>query len=111
MVINADQVFSTDVRQEPAMSLLTTPLKPRIGTKIEASKADLLSGQHSELIRELLERRGVLLFPELHLSDEEQRTFAATLGKVIPQGDKGIYKITLDQKLNPTADYLHATYF
>jgi alpha-ketoglutarate-dependent taurine dioxygenase len=30
---------------------------------------------------------------------------------VILQGSKGIYKITLDPKLNDTADYLHATYY
>lgn len=60
-------------------------------------------------IRELLEQRGVLLFRELNLTDEEQLAFAQTLGEVIDQGFKGIYKITLDPALNETADYLHAT--
>jgi alpha-ketoglutarate-dependent taurine dioxygenase len=84
-------------------------LAPRIGSRIKADRAALLSGAHSTQIRELLEQRGVLLFPKLGLSDEDQLAFAETLGEVIQQGIKGIYKITLDPTLNDTADYLHAT--
>lgn len=84
-------------------------LTPRIGTEIKASKQDLLKGDMGEIIRELLEQRGVLLFRELNLTDDEQVVFAQTLGEVIDQGFKGIYKITLDPKLNDTADYLQAT--
>jgi alpha-ketoglutarate-dependent taurine dioxygenase len=91
------------------MNFETKPLKPRIGTEIRASKDDLLKGRHAQEIRGLLDQRGVLLFRELNLSDEEQLEFAKTVGEVIPMGDKGIYKITLDPKLNETADYLHAT--
>jgi alpha-ketoglutarate-dependent taurine dioxygenase len=92
------------------MNMTTRELKPRIGMEIQANKQALLAGQHSAAIREMLEQRGVLLFRQLNLSDEEQLRFASTLGEIIPQGSKGIFKITLDQKLNPTADYLHATY-
>ncbi len=52
---------------------------------------------------------GVLLFRELNLTDEEQLALAQTLGEMIAQGFKGIYKISLDPTLNETADYLHAT--
>jgi alpha-ketoglutarate-dependent taurine dioxygenase len=92
------------------MTLNARDLKPLIGTQIQAARPALLAGEHSSQLRDMLERRGVLLFRELNLSDDEQLRFAATLGQVIQQGDKGIFKITLDQKLNPTADYLHATY-
>lgn len=91
------------------MTMEISDLKPRIGTSITADKAELLSGVHSTLIRELLEQRGVLLFPALGLTDAEQLAFAETLGEVIQQGFKGIYKVTLDPALNDTADYLHAT--
>jgi alpha-ketoglutarate-dependent taurine dioxygenase len=84
-------------------------LAPRIGARVEADRSELLSGAHSKQIRQLLEQRGVLLFPALSFSDEEQLAFAETLGEVIQQGIKGIYKITLDPTLNDTADYLHAT--
>jgi len=91
------------------MGFETSDLKPKIGTRIETTPEELLSGQHAARIRELLELRGVLLFPQMNLTDEQQVAFAKTLGEVIDQGVKGIYKITLDPKLNDTADYLHAT--
>src|ERR1700757_2339362 len=91
------------------MSFTATDLAPRIGTKIEASKQALLSGAHADAIRELLELRGILVFPAIHMSDEEQLAFARTLGAVIPQGEKGIYKITLDTRITPSADYLRGT--
>lgn len=91
------------------MKFEVVDLAPRIGSEIKASKRDLLQGGLGEDIRELLEQRGVLLFRELSLSDEEQLLFAQTLGEVIDQGLKGIYKISLDPALNDTADYLHAT--
>lgn len=91
------------------MKFDTVELTPRIGSEIKAGKQELLQGGFGEDIRELLEQRGVLLFRELHLSDEEQLVFAQTLGEVIDQGFKGIYKISLDPALNETADYLHAT--
>lgn len=91
------------------MTLEISDLRPLIGARVVASKHDLLSGEHSPRLRELLEQRGVLLFPKLGFTDEEQLAFAETLGEVIQQGINGIYKITLDPALNDTADYLHAT--
>ena len=91
------------------MSLPTSDLKPKIGTAVHTTQEVLLSGQYAAQIRDLLEQRGVLLFPKMGFTDEQQLAFAQTLGEVIQQGLKGIYKITLDPKLNDTADYLHAT--
>lgn len=91
------------------MELRTRELTPLIGTEISAMKDQLLRGDFPSEIRNLLEQRGVLLFRELDLTDEEQYEFAKTLGDVIDQGFKGIYKITLDPTINETADYLQAT--
>ena len=93
------------------MNFESIDLTPRIGTEIKASKEDLLKGGLREEIRELLEQRGVLLFRELGMTDEEQFEFAQTLGEVIPQGIRGIYKISLDPEVNDTADYLHGTFY
>ena len=93
------------------MNFETRELTPRIRTAIKANKEELMKGGLSEEIRELLEQSGVLLFRELNMTDEEQSAFSKTLGEVIPQGPGGIFKITLDPKLNPVADYLHATYY
>ena len=94
------------------MALKTNDLKPRIGTEILAGKEELLSGIHAEEIRDLLERRGVLVFPEVHFSDEEQVAFTETLGKLAPEmaGDE-VYKVTLDTKANARSDYLKGSWY
>lgn len=91
------------------MSFQATDLTPRIGTRVDADKALLMGGAHSRELRALLEQRGVLVFPKIFMSEEEQLTFARTLGEVIEQGERGIYKITLDTKITPTAEYLKGT--
>lgn len=87
-------------------------IKPLIGSRILADKDVLLSGDYAEDIRELLEQRGVLVFPEIHFSDDEQIAFTGTLGKFAREifGEE-IYKITLDKSVTATADYLKATIF
>lgn len=57
-----------------------TDLTPLIGAQIDAGKEALLSGRHAAHIRALLSARGVLVFPEAGLCDEEQLAFTATLG-------------------------------
>ncbi|PLK26723.1 TauD/TfdA family dioxygenase [Novosphingobium sp. TH158] len=91
------------------MEFETRDLSPLVGTEMLATKEQLLAGNLRQEIRELLEQRGVLLVRQLNFTDEEQFEFAKTIGEVIDQGIRGIYKITLDRSLNDTADYLHAT--
>lgn len=91
------------------MTFTTTDILPRIGTRIEADKDELVSGTHAEAIRELLELRGVLLFPQINLTDQEQLSFSRTLGEIVGLGEEGIYKVTLDAKITPTAEYLRGT--
>jgi alpha-ketoglutarate-dependent taurine dioxygenase len=55
-------------------------LSPRIGTEIQTDKQTLLSGKLSSEIRTLLEQRGVIVFREINLLDEEQVAFTRTLG-------------------------------
>jgi alpha-ketoglutarate-dependent taurine dioxygenase len=91
------------------MSFNVKNITPRIGTSIETDHATLASGTKAAEIRELLELRGILLFPKIELSDEEQLGFSRTLGDLVAQGDKGLYKVTLDSKITPTAEYLRGT--
>ena len=60
-------------------------IKPNIGSRVLNSKKELLGGQMAREIRELLEQRGVLVFPEIHFSDEEQIAFTKTLGTFEPE--------------------------
>jgi alpha-ketoglutarate-dependent taurine dioxygenase len=91
------------------MGLTVREISQRIGARIETDKATLVSGARSSELRQLLETRGVLVFPRIHLTDDEQLAFARTLGDIVGQGERGIYKVTLDAKITPTAEYLHGT--
>ena len=87
-------------------------VKPKIGSVVHADKATLLSGRHAGEIRDMLEQRGVLVFPEIHFNDEEQIAFTHTLGKFARELRGGdIYKITLDARQNATAEYLKGAFF
>ena len=92
------------------------PLTPRIGAKAVLRREEVLSPAFADEIRAALERYGVLLFPQIGFSDEEQVAFSKNLGDVIPQGPKRpdgtqevVFKITLDPRENPSAEYLKAT--
>lgn len=91
------------------MTFIAKDLTPLIGTSIETDKAILVSGKIAAELRGLLEQRGILVFPKIGMSDDEQLAFSGTLGEVINQGEKGIYKITLDKKITPSAEYLKGT--
>ncbi len=58
------------------MTLTTTDLTPRIATEIRGRQEDSCSAVSTPpKIRELLELRGVLVFPKVNFSDEEQVAF------------------------------------
>ena len=92
------------------------PLTPRVGAQAVLRRDDVLDPAFRDECLAALERYGVLLFPQIGLSDEEQVAFSKNLGEVIPQGPKRpdgtqevVFKITLDPRVNPSAEYLKAT--
>ncbi|MFA7602708.1 MAG: TauD/TfdA family dioxygenase [Novosphingobium sp.] len=92
-------------------------IKPRIGSRVLNSKAELLSGELATELRELLEQRGVLVFPKIDFTDDEQVAFTKTLGTFAPEmtdkaGEEKTHKITVDEKENPSsAIYLKGSLF
>ncbi|CAJ1503742.1 TauD/TfdA family dioxygenase [[Mycobacterium] kokjensenii] len=95
-----------------AATLATRDLTERIGTEVLADKAALLSGAHAAALRELLEQRGVLVFPKIGLTDEEQVAFTETLGTLAPERDgEAVYDVTLDTTVNKQADYLKGSFY
>ena len=93
-------------------ALATTDITPRIATQIRADKETLLSGVHAAAIRELLEQRGVLVFPQINFTDDEHVAFTQTLGTLAPElrGEQ-VYNVTLDTKVNKRADYLKGSLY
>ena len=92
-------------------------IRPLIGSRVLNSKEELLAGDLGPQIRELLEERGVLVFPKVNFTDEEQVAFTKTLGTFAAEihdrgGEDRIHKITLDVKENPTsAEYLKGSLY
>lgn len=93
-------------------ALQARDINPRIGSEVRADKATLLSGEYAGEIRGLLEERGVLVFPQLGFTDEEQIAFTETLGTFAPEarGEK-LYKVSLDTEVNKQADYLKGSLY
>ncbi|BBU63011.1 taurine catabolism dioxygenase [Methylosinus sp. C49] len=104
---------STSVNSPSAETKLEVlDLTPRIGSQVEIDVAALLSGRCATEIRDLLERRGVLVFRGLHLDDAQQRAFTRTIGELMPQGDDGLLRITLDKAVNAAAaEYLKGSFY
>jgi alpha-ketoglutarate-dependent taurine dioxygenase len=87
-------------------------LSPVIATQIDADRDELLSGKYGSQLREMLQQRGVLIFPQACFSDDEQVEFTKTLGELAfdyngqaMEGGKqqAIFKVSLDEKVSPTA--------
>jgi len=88
-----------------------TNIKPRIGAEIETDIETLLSGSLAAEIRETLEDRGVIVFRELNLTDDQQVAFTKTLGNIVDEGEDNIYKISVDPNENPRAEYLKGAFY
>jgi alpha-ketoglutarate-dependent taurine dioxygenase len=91
--------------------LTTIDLAPRIGTEIKTDVDTLVSGSAAAEIRATLEGRGVIAFREINLSDDQQLAFTETLGAIVDEGPGGVYKITMDTKENPNAEYLKGAFY
>jgi alpha-ketoglutarate-dependent taurine dioxygenase len=98
-------------------------IKPEIGAIVRAEKSALLDGRHASQLRELIEERGVIVFPKLGLTNQEQLQLTNHLGpapetrggaKMSSSTDyetKGVYVVTLDKKVLDNPEYVHGTFF
>lgn len=92
--------------------VISRDIKAGIGAEITLDKEVLLSGDYAAELRDLLEMKGVLVFREVHFSDEEQVAFTKTLGTFAPEiSGADVYKVTLDKTQTATADYLKGAFF
>jgi alpha-ketoglutarate-dependent taurine dioxygenase len=93
------------------MPIKTVDLTPRIGTEIQTDVETLVSGKLSGDLRALLEKRGVIAFRQINLTDEQQVTFTKTLGTIVQEGQGNVTKITMDPTENDKAGYLRGAFF
>ncbi len=92
--------------------LTHSEIKPLIGAAIPAVKSALLSGEHAPAIRDLLEQRGVLVFPEADFSDSELVQFTETLGVYAhDRPDGSVTEIRTDPGGGASAEWTKASFF
>ncbi|RZM12121.1 MAG: TauD/TfdA family dioxygenase, partial [Sphingomonas sp.] len=53
------------------LSIVSEEIKPSIGTRILKTKEELLDGQLGPELKELLQERGILVFPQINFTDQE----------------------------------------
>lgn len=102
------------------MSIRIDKAKEHVGGIVHVDKADMCRPEVVAEIKAALEDRGVLVFPKLHLTDEEQLAFTDAFGERVnftsqaPGSDvsaQDVYKVTLDKKFNQEPDYVLGTWF
>ena len=103
------------------MSVTIENAKPLIGGIVRVAKENLLDPEVVAAVRDALEHRTVLVFPQIHLTDREQLAFTDLLGprvnftKRVPGSGAGddpdIYKISLDKAFNTQPEYVLGTFF
>lgn len=88
-------------------------IKPKVGARILNSREEILSGELSEEIRGLLEEMGVLVFPQINFTDEEQIAFTNSVGGTARElRGENVFKISLDRAVNKEAvEYLKGSLF
>jgi alpha-ketoglutarate-dependent taurine dioxygenase len=94
-------------------------VKPNIGAIVHADREEIFDDGMAERFLGLLEDRGVIVFPQIGLTDAEQLRFTDSLGarvnftKAIAGGSENsdVYTITLDPTINNEPEYVLGTYF
>lgn len=102
------------------MNVIVEPATPLIGGILRIGKTHLLDPEVTSTVRTALEERGVLVFPQINVTDEEQLALTDSLGgrvnfnRDVPGSNstaRDVYQITLDRKLNSEPDYVLGTFF
>lgn len=93
-------------------------IKPHIGARILLDKSVLCDDDVVKQINQLVEDRGVVVFPRLGLTDEEQLAFTDSLGANVhflnrekDESADGIYEVTLDPEINDDPSLVKGTFF
>jgi alpha-ketoglutarate-dependent taurine dioxygenase len=102
------------------MPISFTPIKDHIGSRVGwDDRAELFTPEAAAAIRAKVEERTVVVFPQLHLTDEEQLAFTGLMGEKVrltgrfnkQDNDADVYQVTLDEKINPQPEYVLGTFF
>ena len=96
------------------------PIKPHVGARIHIDRAEASDPAIAGACRDALDRYGVIVFPQIALSDEEQLAFTDLLGGRVDYsnmvdggkvGVQNVYTVTLNPELNSQKEYVTGTFF
>lgn len=103
------------------MAIHFEDIKEFIGSRVSwDDREDLFTPEAAKAIREKVEERTVLVFPELNLTDKEQLRITELMGEKLritgryntqDVEDDDVYQVTLDEKINPQPEYVLGTFF
>jgi alpha-ketoglutarate-dependent taurine dioxygenase len=106
---------------EDTMAIRFENIKEHIGSRVSwDDRAELFTPETAAAIRAKVEERTVLVFPEVNLTDDEQRRLTEAMGEKIKltgrfniqtEVEDDIYQVTLDPKINPQPEYVLGTFF
>lgn len=98
-----------------------TPIKPHIGSTVSLDRSRLTDPDVVAAIRHELDQRGVLVFPAIGLTDEEQLAFTDAFGERLDytrskeetasKSAADINKISFDKDARFGPEYVYATWF
>jgi alpha-ketoglutarate-dependent taurine dioxygenase len=102
------------------MSLKIEVIKPNVGAIAVVDRSALSDPGVVHTCLEALDAHDVIVFPRLGLTDAEQLAFTDRLGMRVEftqrlsrgsGGDPGVYRVTLDPKINAATEYVLGTFF
>lgn len=97
------------IQQTQSPGLTRIDATEAIASELTADVDELVAGVHSREILRLVQERGVVVFRELNLSDEQQIAFTRTLSTTTT--DFKATKITMDSSENPSAEYIRGAFY
>jgi alpha-ketoglutarate-dependent taurine dioxygenase len=93
------------------------PLTPRTGARGLLDREEILRPAFADECMDALEQYGVLVFPQIGLTDAEHLALSRNLGKIIPMGpmrpdgtQEPMFKVSIDPQVNPAAEYILITF-
>jgi alpha-ketoglutarate-dependent taurine dioxygenase len=94
------------------MAFKVTDLSPHVGAEVEADLATLLSGDEGDTFYDLLLGKGVLLFRNVEVDDDQLLTFARTLGVVRKERHNPVNNVHFTRSGQSLQQaYMHLTFY
>lgn len=102
------------------MAIRFENIKPLVGSRVVwDNREDIFTPEAAQAIRDKVEERTVVVFPQINLTDDEQLRITELMGGAVKvtarnnvqDTDENVYQVTLDPKINRQREYVLGTFF